>query len=403
MTSGEPRTLLDRFLDSTRARPIATDTALAVLVALLGVLEARSTHNVRALQDESTVAVLVTCVPIVLRRRYPLPAAIVTAVLAAASVLIVNGVGIELPALVMAYSVIVHGPRWIGPVAAAVLALGAMLPFFSAVVLGGGEVPGGALLAGVVIAALVALCTWLAGALRRAQRRAGEQTRERARLLEEGRRREVRLELLAERARISREVHDIVGHSLSGIIAQADGGRFAGERDPRQALPVLEGIAASGREALGDIRGLLGTLRDTPDEGADGPAPGVDDVAALVEQVRAGGLPVAVTVTGTPRPLPGGAGVTVYRAVQEALTNVIKHAGPGTTTRVALAWGDDELRLEVDDDGPSRPARVRPPEGGFGLVGMRERAALQGGRAAAGPRPDGGFAVRVDLPYAPAA
>lgn len=399
-----PRTGLDRFVEAVRARPMALDAALAVVVALVGLAEARSTHNVRALHDASTVVVLVVSAPIVLRRRVPFPAAIATAVLAAVAILAVNGVGIELAALVMGYSVIVYGPRWVGPLAAALLAGGAMLPAVAAV-LGGGRVQGAVAALTAAVAVLVGACTWLAGALRRAGLRSVEQVRDRARLLEQGRRQEVRLELLAERARISREVHDVVGHSLSGIIAQADGARFAAERDPQRALAVLADIAATGREALGDIRGLLATLRDAPDDtGETDAAPGVGDVPALVERVRTGGLPVRLSVTGTPRTLPAGAGVAAYRAVQEALTNVIKHAGPASPTRVALGWGDHELHLEVDDDGGPHGARARtrPVEGGHGLIGMRERAALHGGRAEAGPRPGGGFAVRVDLPYAAA-
>ncbi|ANY05292.1 sensor histidine kinase [Pseudonocardia sp. HH130630-07] len=255
---------------------------------------------------------------------------------------------------------------------------------------------------------MLSIAVWLLGSLRRASFRHTAGLRERARLLEASRRQEVRIELLAERARISREVHDVVAHSLSGIIAQADGGQFAAQRDPQKAVDVLSGIADTGREALADVRGLLEMLRAvsdaTDDPGADHagrPQPGTDDVPALVEQVRAGGLRVELRVVGTPRPVPTGPGLTAYRVVQEALTNVIKHAGPAAPTVVTLEWGDDELTVRVRDEGARGPV-PRPPRGGHGLTGMRERAALHGGSVETGPHPDGGWSVRLRLPVAPA-
>ncbi|WP_433798492.1 sensor histidine kinase [Actinomycetospora sp. CA-084318] len=396
MISPERPTVLDRTVGLVRRHPVVVDAALAALVAAVSLGWATDGHVARVDRAAGVVCAVVFALPVVLRRRYPLPVAIGVAVVAAVVVTLVPGVSatLLLPVLVIGYSAVVYGPRWAGPVAAAVLVLGAVLPFVLRL-----GAPGVGTAAGVLalVGALFGVIVWLLGALRRAQLRSVAQLRERARLLEEGRRREVRLELLAERSRISREVHDIVGHSLSGIIAQADGGRFAAERDPQKAVEVLAGIADAGRGALGDIRGLLSTLRDSqvddPDEAAP---PTVDDVPALVAQVHAGGLPVTLEVTGTPRPLPTGSGLTVYRVVQEGLTNVVKHAGVATPTRVTLAWGP-ELEVAVRDDGPrgSRPAATRE---GYGLVGMRERAALQGGSLDAGPRPDGGFAVRMRLP-----
>jgi signal transduction histidine kinase len=395
-TVGERRTWLDRAVEAVRRHPLVADAVLAALVAAVSLGWATDGHVARADRVAGLVCAVLFALPVVVRRHAPLPVAVGVAVAAAIAMLTVPGVSatIVLPVLVIGYSVVVHGPRWAGPVTAAVLVLGGVLP----VVLRLGA-PGAGSAAGVLalVGALFGVIVWLLGALRRAQLRSVEQLRERARLLEEGRRQEVRLELLAERSRISREVHDIVGHSLSGIIAQADGGRFAAARDPQRAVEVLGGIADAGRDALGDIRALLGTLRDShADDSDEATAPTVDDVPALVAQVRAGGLPVTLEVTGTPRPLAAGTGLTVYRVVQEGLTNVVKHAGVATPTRVTLAWGP-ELEVAVRDDGPRgpRPAATRD---GYGLVGMRERAALQGGSLEAGSRPDGGFAVRVRLP-----
>jgi signal transduction histidine kinase len=397
----QPRpTVVERYVEWCRRNPVVVDAVLAVLVALIGIVLARSAYSPRAQWDASTVVAIVAAAPIVLRRRFPLPSAIAMAVVAVVAQLAVGVRGLELPVLIMAYSVVVYGPRWSGPLMAAVMLLGGVLPFMYYA----GPDPGPVVLFMVVVSALVALCVWLAGALRRARRRSVDQLRERARLLEEGRRQEVRLELLAERARISREVHDVVAHSLSGIIAQADGGQYAATRDPQRAVDVLAGIATTGREALNDVRGLLDMLRDTA-PGADtadadgGPQPGAGEVPALVEQVRAGGLPVTLGTTGTPVALTTGAGLAVYRVVQEALTNVVKHAGHATPVRVGMDWGADELTVEVRDGGASG-SRPASPRGGHGLVGMRERAALHGGSVETGPNTGGGFTVRMRLPYA---
>ncbi len=222
---------------------------------------------------------------------------------------------------------------------------------------------------------------------------------ERARLLENERENESRLAATAERQRIAREMHDVVAHSLSVIIAQADGGRYAAAANPAAAQEVLGTISATGRQALADMRNLLGVLRQGPgDERA--PQPDAARVADLVEQVRASGLDVALEVTGEPREVPPAIGLAAYRIVQESLTNVLKHAGPAARARVEVRWDPDALRLGVDDDGRGASALVEPSSGGQGLVGMAERARLHGGAVVSGPRPGGGFSVRATLPYA---
>jgi signal transduction histidine kinase len=398
--------VVERFDSFARRNPMVVDGALAVvlfLVALQWTLEGKVPRDARALAI--VVAVLATA-PVVFRRRHPIPAAAATAVVAAAGTFTFSGTlaAFILPALIMGYSAVAYGPRWAGRLVAAVLAVGMFGPLLlSGFLVSGPEAGwiGPLLIAGYML--LVLLCVLLLGARRRAQRRYAEQLQERARLLEEGRRQEVRIELLAERARISREVHDIIAHSLSGIIAQADGGQYAAQRDPQKAAEVLAGIGSAGREALGDVRGLLAVLRDTgplDEDGSGRPQPGTDHLPALVEQVRAGGLPVDLTVTGTPRALGKGSGLTAYRVVQEALTNVIKHAGRDTPTHVTLTWTGEELTVSVRDEGAQGP-QPAPPRGGHGLIGMRERAALHGGSIEIGPHPDGGFAVRLRLPLAP--
>jgi signal transduction histidine kinase len=254
----------------------------------------------------------------------------------------------------------------------------------------------------VVIAVMVfavVLASWALGQLRRMSRRDRDRLVERARLLELERDQEARLAANAERARIAREMHDVVAHSLSVTVAQADGGRYAGAADPAAALQALETISKTGRQALADMRALLGVLRD--DEAQQrAPQPDAGQIPALVQQVGAGGLDIRFDVTGRPAPMSAGAGLAAYRIVQESLTNVLKHAGPGCKASVALRWRPDALEVWISDNGRGAGATV--PTGGTpgqGLLGMRERATLYGGSLDAGPVPGGGFGVRAVLPY----
>jgi signal transduction histidine kinase len=249
-----------------------------------------------------------------------------------------------------------------------------------------------------LLIAFSVLASWSLGSLRRAQRQNEQALVERARLLEVERENESRLAATAERQRIAREMHDVVAHSLSVIIAQADGGRYAATADPAIAVEVLETISGTGRQALTDMRNLLGVLRQGPgDELA--PQPDAAQIPDLVDQVRASGLTVAGGLTGAPRDLPPAMGLAAYRIVQESLTNVLKHAGPAAHTVVQVRWDDDALRLLVEDDGRGAAAMVQSGPGGQGLLGMAERARLHGGEVVSGPRPGGGFSVRATLPY----
>ncbi|WNM24751.1 sensor histidine kinase [Demequina capsici] len=209
------------------------------------------------------------------------------------------------------------------------------------------------------------------------------------------------LELAAsvERARIAREMHDVVAHTLSVVVAQADGGRFAGRVDPDAALRSLETIADVSRSALTEMRALLGVLRDADGEAQLGPQPSLTDIPALVAATRDGGLDVSYVTTGTPRPAPIGAGLAAYRIVQEALTNVLKHAGPSPKAFVQLTWEADALAVTVADDG--RGAAARGDGAGLGIAGMAERASVFGGTLTAGPKAGGGFLVRARMPLGP--
>ncbi|MEU2238060.1 sensor histidine kinase [Streptomyces sp. NPDC018338] len=201
-----------------------------------------------------------------------------------------------------------------------------------------------------------------------------------------------------ERLRIARELHDVLAHSISVINVQAGVGLALLDADPEQARTALTTIKAASKEALGEVRQVLDTLR-TPGDAPRAPAPGLGRLPELVEQAAAAGLTVTVTASGPPAAaLPPGADLAAFRIVQEALTNVVRHSG-SRTARVEIAHGPARLDLRVDDDGPATGTEAGGS--GNGLAGMRERAAALGGTIEAGVRPDGGFRVHAVLPLNP--
>ena len=264
---------------------------------------------------------------------------------------------------------------------------------------------------------------WFLGDSRRMRELRSEEFKERARRLEYEQEQERRLAAQDERTRIAREMHDIVAHSLSSIISQADGARYAAasartaraqqteqteqagqaESTPNIAEQTLELIADTARDSLTQMRSLLGLLR-TDEATAYAPVPTLNDVPALVEQSRRAGLPVTFTgITGTmARALPQGAELAAYRTVQEALTNALKHS-PGAATTVTIHWGEDGLQLRVENEPVSAVTAqhiARPvPGSGNGLRGMSERIALYHGTLTYGPQPDGSWLVEAALPY----
>ena len=262
---------------------------------------------------------------------------------------------------------------------------------------------------------------WFLGDSRRMRELRSEEFEERARRLEYEQEQERRLAAQDERTRIAREMHDIVAHSLSSIISQADGARYAAasartaraqqaeqpgqaqQSEPDIAEQTLELIADTARDSLTQMRSLLGLLR-TDEATAYAPVPTLSDVPALVEQSRRAGLPVTFTgITGTmARTLPQGAELAAYRTVQEALTNALKHS-PGATTTVTIHWGENGLHLWVHNGPVSSAAAqhiARPvPGSGNGLRGMSERIALYHGTLTYGLQPDGGWLVEATLPY----
>jgi signal transduction histidine kinase len=222
-----------------------------------------------------------------------------------------------------------------------------------------------------------------------------QQLEARAALLERERDEEAKRAVADERLRIAQELHDVVAHSMGVIAVQAGVGAHVIDNDPAEAKKSLEAIAATSRSTLTEIRRLLGVLR-ADEGGAYEPAPGLADLDRLVADVDSAGLPVDVRIEGTRHDVPPGVDLTAYRIVQEALTNVLKHAGPAHAT-VVVGYEPSALRLEIADDG--RGVNGRATDGGHGLVGMRERVGVYGGTLEAGPAAGGGFRVLARLPY----
>ncbi len=222
----------------------------------------------------------------------------------------------------------------------------------------------------------------------------------RAERLEREREEQAALATLEERARIARELHDVIAHNVSVMVVQATAGEELFDSNPQGAREALSAVTATGRDALGELRRLLGVIRPVPDDeepAAYDPQPGLAALPDLLEQVRATGLAVALSVDGEPSELPEAASLCVYRIVQEALTNTIKHAD-ATTVAVDLRYAGDVLEVSVRDDGHNAGGQVNGTGSGHGLIGMRERVALFGGEVHAGPAPAGGYRVIARLP-----
>jgi signal transduction histidine kinase len=239
-------------------------------------------------------------------------------------------------------------------------------------------------------AGLLAATPWFAGRVARGRRL-------RIAALEREREQQARIAVSEERARIARELHDIVAHSVGVIAVQAQGAQSVLDGDPEQAVEALEAIERTARTALGDMRHSLAALREGRGETPLAPEPTIDDLDTLIARARASGLDVELAIQGERRPLPQSLELSTYRIVQEALTNTIKHAG-GARSRVAIRYGKRELEIAVDDDGPGPPLSPRNDQPGHGLIGMRERVVALGGELRTGAGSRGGFVVHATLP-----
>jgi signal transduction histidine kinase len=303
-----------------------------------------------------------------------------------------SGLWIVLVAVIAMYSVAAHGPLRPALVAAAVWVVGGALATAQESNRSVWEFIGNYLF----LLAFLALGPWLVGwAQRRRQLRAGV-LEDRAAAAERDSRELAQAAVAEERLRMARELHDVVGHALGVIVVQA-GAERATLSEPRGSThETLLTIERTGRDALNEMRRLLELMRRDDETVALAPQPSLAGLPALAEKVRAAGLPVEVQTEGEPRALAPGVDLAAYRIVQEALTNVLKHASPARA-RVLIRFGELGLELEITDDGPG-PATERNG-GGHGLIGMRERVALHHGSMRTGARPEGGYAVTVRLPY----
>jgi signal transduction histidine kinase len=240
--------------------------------------------------------------------------------------------------------------------------------------------------------------TWFLGDSLRARRGQVVLLEDRATRLEREREDRAQRAVAEERRVIARELHDVVAHNVSVMVAQAGAAQRIFDAQPGEARDALSAIEEMGREALVEMRRLMGFLRtDTDDEAARSPQPGLNNLEVLVKQVREAGIPVSLKIEGDPRPIPAGLDLSAFRIIQEALTNVLKHAGPARV-EVVVRYRQDHLEILVADDGTGlhgQPDSLRPR---YGHLGMRERVALFGGELRTGERPGGGYEIAASLP-----
>jgi signal transduction histidine kinase len=322
--------------------------------------------------SELVLLTLLATLPIALRRRFPLPVLAVTLGAALAADIAYDSFAFPAPVVAL-YTVAAYVGRPVSLYAAAATAAALPLLFLGDSGLGFWEI--------LAFYAVFAVA-WLLGDNRRTRR-------ERASRLESERQANVQRTAAEEQARMARELHDIIGHSVSVMTIQAAAAGDAFDSRPAQVREALRAIETTGRETLAELRRLLAGVQ--PDGFA--PAPGLDSLDALADRVRSAGLAVELSIDRGPEPLPPSVDLSAYRIVQEALTNTLKHAH-ATTARVDVREAGGTLEIDVVDDGQGAPA-LTP---GHGIIGMRERAALFGGHLSAGPAPGGGFAVRARIP-----
>jgi signal transduction histidine kinase len=365
-------------------RPPAEDVALAAVLMAVAAAEIGLSAEPSDVSRPALVAVaLVVTTALAWRRQAPFASAlIVLATLTAVSAFWrTSGLWIGLVGLVAMYSVAAHTTRVPATVAGVLWLVGGALSIAHEDNHGFWDLLGNFVFLGLFFVG----APWAAG---RMQRR-----RELRAAALEGRAQEAVLE---ERQRLARELHDVVGHGLGVIAVQAGAERATLADAPDSTRETLMTIERTARDALGEMRRLLDLMRQGDESMALAPQPSLDHLPALIENVRAAGLPVEVHTEGEPHALSPGVDVSAYRIVQEALTNALKHAGPARA-RVALRYGAADLELEITDDGAG--ARDNRAGNGHGLVGMRERVALHRGSLRTGARPGGGYAVSVRLPY----
>ncbi|HEV7209627.1 MAG TPA: sensor histidine kinase [Mycobacteriales bacterium] len=373
-----------------KAHPWLVDSLLVAaleVITLIGVVHRGGNVWWIGILDQALI------LPLVLRRRSPSGVFAFLAAVALIQWLAGERLPSDLSLLIALYTVAAHQPRRRALLAAAVLEIGVVLAAAR-------FAPAGGVLGSLIFLSGLVATALFSGMTLRTRRAYLAFVVDRALRLERERDQQARLAATAERTRIAREMHDIVAHSLSVMVTLADGAAAAHATDPHQSVSAMRDVSATGRQALTEMRRLLGVLRDDDDTAADAqlaPPPGLPQLDELVSQVRGTGLPVQLTMTGQPAAMPPAQQTVVYRVVQEALTNAIKHGRDVSEVRVSLRWTDGRVEVTVTDDGAPCAEGAASQSPGHGLTGMRERVSLYGGQVDAGPRSVGGWRVHAQL------
>ncbi|GGV16396.1 two-component sensor histidine kinase [Kitasatospora herbaricolor] len=369
----------------SRLPPVVGDSLVPALL-LLNVLTTRAPHELPAAATLTAALVL----PLVRRRRAPLT---VFGVVAAAA-FVQWLMDVQLPAdvalLVALYTVAARSDRRGTLVAGAVTEAGALLACLR-------WAPDGAFLTPFVAVTATVVAAAVLGVNVRTTRAYLAALKERAARLEQQQEQQARLAVAEERTRITREMHDIVTHNLSVMVALTDAAVYAQHRSPDKATAAMLQISETGRQALTDMRRTLGILRTDEPDAERHPLPGIAQLESLVDQMCAAGLPASLDVHGGHGHIPATAQLTVYRLVQEALTNTLKHTPAGTDATVRIRCSAEAVTVDVTDSGPCPPPLPAAVPSGHGIPGMRERSAAYGGTLQAGPLPGGGWGVRTRL------
>jgi signal transduction histidine kinase len=381
------------------ANPLLVDGLIALGLTLLSAITVLGgAQDIGQIAPVSLVLLLLQTVPLVLRRRFPMAVFVVTMGATVIHALFATDtINSTIGSLVALYTVAEHDDRRRSALAAAVSGVA-----IAVLIVGRAGIPAG--LSGLVQSELSIVAVWVLGTWARERRRYLGTVEERALRAEQEREARAERAVTEERERIAREMHDVVTHHVSVIVIQAGAGLRALDRRPEDARAALTAIDGSGRQALADMRRMLGIVGRPAEATADrgdasdalAPMPGLDRLGELVEHVRHAGLPVEVAVAGEPRPLDPGVELAAYRIIQEALTNSLKHAR-GARARVDVRYQPRVLEVAVEDVGGRGDGGIAMPGPGHGLIGMRERAALFGGELEAAPTRRG-FRVVARLP-----
>ena len=385
-----------QWLDDRRFVMDIAVAGLLTVLALVDVVADEVTAGERAPDILAFALAAVAGVSLVWRRRAPITVLSVVGVAMVTYWVRGHGAFLAVVGLPSLYAVVLYEPNRRRAWTAAVVASAAMLVAAGVSVLNPPD--------GFLYPNAVTMAAYLAGAagvgvVVRNRERIFVDTQRRAEQAEADRRAEAERAVALERSRIAREMHDVVAHGMTAISVQAAAALEMIDAKPHKAAEALARIATVSRESLTEMRRMLGVLRTEDDNGASFlPQPRLEDIATMVDNFVLGGIAAELVVSGSPRELPPGVELTAYRIVQEALTNVRKHAGHPTSVTVELGFGARDLIVYVSDDALGGRSPIAASGAGHGLMGMRERVEIYDGTLTVGPRPDGGFSVRAALP-----